>query len=170
MICNHLFVVPTDETIEYFNRNISGCPFAIHPDQFKVTLMVTKDELDADPTAVYQAKAGNTRMFYNPAVRGSSLIMPLISPELVLEHGKLMEQGTNPVFTPFYSPHINMVDAVPPLKKYIRGWINSLSGIFRNDPTILTFTGETVEVVDFSFPPDYYYDQEMMNIGLQMGR
>jgi len=170
MICNHLFVVPTVETVEYFSRIISGCPFAIHPEKFKVTLMVTQDEIEPDPTIVYQAKPGNTRLFYNPSLRGSSLIMPLISPQMVLEHGSMMEQGVTPAFDTFYSPHLTMVDAVPPMKKYVRSWINSLSGIFRNEDLILEFSGETVETVEFPMPPDYYYDQEMKNVAAMLYR
>lgn len=163
MRVNHLFVVPDQTTLDYFKQQVSGCPFAIHPEDFRVTIAITEHDVEPHPDAYYLAKAGMMELFPNiqmvdgsPQAVGSSLILPLLSIDMVKAEAEI---GGNP-FNTLYSPHLTVVEHTPPLKNYIRSWINSLSGIFLRAEIPFVFVNETVETIDLDIMPSLGFIQD----------
>ena len=161
MVYNHVFLVPSPDTKAYFARQFSGCPFAVHVDQFRVSLAISPDTLDPSflEDFVFVAEAGSMRLYPNPSMGGSSLILPLVAPSMQSANAALLESA-RPAYDLIYSPHLTIVEQMPPLKRYIKAWVNSLSAVFRNEPIYFEFMNPTLEAVDFPYPPDEYYLRE----------
>jgi len=169
MIVNNIFVVPDEGTLDYFNRQFSGCPFRVIPEEFRVIVASSPHSIVPDPDRTYVAQAGNMKLFPNTANGGSSLILPLISFGLMKANAEYYE-ASSPAYPTIYSPHIVIVENMPPLRRYIKAWINSLSGTFRNEVGRLGFGNETLETVEVEHIPSYGYLLEQEAIVKELSR
>ena len=156
MVVNHLFVVPSDNTLAYLEQQTSGCPFTIDLSKVFVTVAFTTAAIEPDSSQIYLAEMGNLSLFPNLNLGGSSLILPLVSNSLQQANFDISETEGD-AFDILYSPHLTLVETMPPNRRYIKSWINSLSGIFKADGRPLEFGNETVESIELSSPLDEGY-------------
>ncbi len=175
MIGYELFVVPSPETLAFFQQSFSGCPFEVRPENFRVTIATTIEPPEPKDT-VYYCRAGSMKLYANATNQGGSLLLlPLVSADdpkhSMLEHNRAIVQECGSAYDLMYSPHLVVVEHLPPLRNYVRGWINSLSGVFHNSQHVFTFSNETVECKELDpIPNSFYYLQEVASIVEMMQR
>jgi len=164
MILNHLFVVPTDETLKYLGDMMAATPIhGLDLNNLRVSIMITADEIEAEPEKVYTAHAGSIMLQRDAEVEGTSMILPLVSEDLFNANKELQAAGVQPAFFEgWYVPHMKFISALPPMRRYIKAWINSISTTLYTQGATLTFTGEQVLKEDFVAIPDYYFMVETM--------
>lgn len=161
MIVNQLHVVPTPETLDYLNKLVSSVFLDLFPDQWRVELISTTDEIVADPTRVYRAGTSHFKPWYDQNLGTSSLILTLLSPDLFQRVQELGDEGVGSAFYETYNPHIVCIPYMPPLNSNVKRAMLSLANVFGANNTELTFTGELVSTVNIDAPPEFNYNVAM---------
>ncbi|QDH83479.1 hypothetical protein [Achromobacter phage Motura] len=164
MVLNHLFVTPTVETLKHLTDMMAATPIhGLDLSNLRVTLFISPDEIEAEPTKVYSATPGSLVLQHDAEVDGTSLVMPLASDSMYMANRQLQEGGTEPAFFGgWYLPYMKLVRALPPMRRNIRAWINSISTTLYTYQEPLYFTNEQVVAEEFTAIPDYYYMVDTM--------
>lgn len=158
MLFNELICLPTDETMAHLSRVFSACPFDLNLRTLYVVLAQSERPLKADPSRVYEAKAGTMNVWYDTAVQLSSLILPL-------ESGSMNERATearggepSTFYGDHYFPHMIVVQDMPPLARHYSTFIASISHVLATSEYPLFFDAELVVQRDYHAIPqaDYY--------------
>lgn len=158
---NRLFVVPTDETLDYFSKLLSGNPVGVDLQSLRVELMLTQDELLIEPARVYEAQAINVNVFYDSQLGQSSVIATLQSADMQERVKELHQEGAVREFYDWYIPYCVIKRNMPPLSKHFRTWRVQIANALCANERPLFFTGEYVEQQTLEYPPDFDYIQAM---------
>jgi hypothetical protein len=164
MIVNRLLVFPTQNTLDYFSRIFSGCPFDLDLNQMYVEINSSVQEMTCDTDAIYEATAGTLDIYYDTAINDSSLILPLTSPSLV-ERCKQVRSYAPTAFyydkennREYYFPFLLIKDIAPTKSISYRRFLASISTTLAGNHYPLLFGNEYIVTADFDQIPhqDYY--------------
>ncbi len=158
MLVHQMFVLPSPETLSYFSRLLSGCPFPIDMYSFCVELNSSEYPMVPDTARVYVAEAGNLNTYYDSATGQSSLILPLHSPALDERVAELREQSPSAFYGQHYFPFMLLSRPSPQLSRPNRSFISSISSTLAGNHQPLIFEAECILSKDMKNPPflDYY--------------
>lgn len=161
MLCNRLYVRPTETTMSYLSAVMSGSPVDLDLSELKVEIITTQDGLEIDPSRVYTAQAINVNVFYDTALQRSSVICTLVSEDLQERAKELNREGVVREFYDWYVPYMVIKPDMPPMSRSYRSWRLSLANALCQNERPLHFTGEFVEQENMQAFPDYDFIQAM---------
>ncbi len=155
MQVNYLWVSLADESKQWLQQLCQSHPEVTLNWEPKVEIMTTLDPVEPEPLRVYQGAVTNFDIWYNTELGTSQGIISLDSPSLVGEHDTLIAENVQPAFSTPYVPHIVFIEYMPPSKRRLKAWLNSVATAMVGQK--LFFTNEQMEVVDRStgFEHDY---------------
>lgn len=162
MIAYQLFTLPTRQTLDYFKRLFTTCPFDIDWEMTYVELnMSVTPGMENNFEAHFSAVAGNPNpkasnkgfaRLYDPAMEMTNLYLPLTSPDMEARAEELRE-AFKPLFHP--KPFIYMVVKQGFHNRVeFNNFVNSISDMIINYQTPLEFEGEFVRPIDVTVPND----------------
>lgn len=171
MLVNRLLVFPTQNTLDYFSRILSGCPFDLDLNQMYVEVNSSVNEMIPDSNIIYEASAGTLNTYYDTATNESSLILPLISPSLT-ERCKQVRSYAPTAFyydkennKEYYFPFLVVKEIAPPKSISYRGFLASISTTLAGNHYPLLFSNEYIVTSEFDqIPHQDYYNSMLANI------
>lgn len=169
MNVNQLFVLPAQETLDFFSAQFSGCPFDL--DLSKMYLEVNSSLFDMEPLPeeVYIADMGAMDIYFDQSTMSSSLLLPVYSKSLTDRCAELRENAPTTFYGEDYFPFLVVKQNVNTLSRSTRRFIRSLSDTMVNltDHRLL-FEGEFVLQNDYATVPWLdYYNQQRANIAIR---
>lgn len=162
MILNTLYAVLEDGSREYLQRMMSAMPEGLVLDfNPKIEIFTSPDPLVPNKSNVYTARTVTLGMWYSGERQATNGLIVLDSPQLELRHAELIGEGKTWAWPFGYHPYYQLMPFVPPLKRHVRGWINSINNTLASSDTPLIFGDERVEAVEYDSPPNYEFNMEM---------
>jgi hypothetical protein len=159
MLVNELICLPTRETLDYLSHIFSGCPFDLDLSKCYVVLNISEEQMETEPDNVYKATAGNMNVWYDTGTEMSSLILPLISPELNARAQELRADAPSAFYGSHYFPHMVVVQDMPPMARHFSSFISSMAHVLATTPdSPLFFDAELVMSKNYYAVPqaDFY--------------
>ncbi|BAG41452.1 hypothetical protein [Ralstonia phage phiRSL1] len=157
MLVNQLIVLPTQDTLAYLNRVFDGCSFDIDWSQSFVEVNSSVQPMEADPTRKYTAVAGTMNVYYDSATGDNSLLLPLVSDELVERCAELRVDAPSAFYGNAYFPFLVVKRNYAPRRAHRRYFITSIADVLYADRYPLTFDAELVLPRTFETVPDMDY-------------
>jgi hypothetical protein len=162
MMLNTLYVVLEDGTREYLQRMMGAAPDGLNLDfNPKIELFTSPDTITPDKRNIYNARSITFDMWYSGHIQATSGLIVLDSPSMESRYTELLSEGQTPAWPYGYHPHYTLIPFVPPLKRHVRAWLNSISNTLAESDTPLIFGNEQVEVVEYTSPPNYEFNMIM---------
>ena len=160
MQANQVVVFPDKDTTEYLSKLFLNCPFDVDINSLYVVLNETREPADLQPSRVYLARAGKLDYWYDVGLGGTSLILPLISDQLLMRMAEL-RIASGSLFHPSPLAFMVIKDYMPPLARPYRNFVVSVTDMLLLNEQPLVFTGETHAYKDFDHVPyqAYYEDR-----------
>lgn len=161
MIYNQLLVLPTPDTLTYLSNLMSGSALDFDLSKYYVELMLSEDQMTAQPDRIYSALTLNVRVWYDPHTQLSSLILTLDSAEMAQRCIELHEKGVVRSFYNYFNPHIMMKQGMPPLSHHYKTAILQIKNALGSNSRPLYFGREFLTQIDLQSPPQYEYNEAM---------
>lgn len=161
MLVNQLFCVPTSETMQYLMNVTADATIDLDPDIWAVEIMTSEDDIVPDQDATYEAHASSVKVWYDPAIQRSSLLMSLVSPDLQRRCVELNDDGVLRAFYDEYFPHMPVRRDMPANSRRVKRFTLQLANAVCDDKKILTFGNEFVIQSTLYTPPDFAYNEAM---------
>lgn len=158
MLVHQMFVLPSPETLDYFSKIMSACPFNIDIYSFGVELNSSEYPMVPDIDRVYVAEAGNMNTYYDSSTGQSSLILPLRSRAMDERATELREHAPSAFYGEHFFPFMLMSLPSPQLSRPNRSFIASIASTLAGNHQPLIFEAECILSKDVKNPPflDYY--------------
>jgi hypothetical protein len=161
MIYNQLWVLPTQETLNYLSSLMQGASLDIDLNSFKVEIITTLDDgFVVCPDNMYSATGLSLKTWYDGYLQDSSLILSLHSDDLMARALELNQQGIVREGGDFYNPHLVVRQHMPSLNVTYRRFVNSMANVLCSDVK-LWFGCEHAITVDLPALPDHEYNMAM---------
>lgn len=163
MIYEQLFVLPTDDTLNYLSSVLHNSSVELDLSEFKIEVITTRDSVVAHPERLYTARASSLEVFYDNNLGQSSLILSLISNDLEQRALELNAAGITREWYNYYNPHIVIIPRCPPLSERFKRFKLGAANAFINNHTDfeMTFGLEYVTTHQISAPIRYEYNTAM---------
>ena len=168
MQVNELVVLPTQETLEYLAYTMSACPFDMNLQDTYVTLNMSQEPMEPDPSRVYKATAGSLGIWYDQATGYSSLILPLYSESMIERVAELRADAPSAFYGDHWFAFMVLVPDFPPQARRYVAFINSISdSLAMAQEAPLFFDAELVRSTEVHAVPfaDYYAAQIARHYG-----
>jgi hypothetical protein len=148
---NHVAVKAPGYLYKAVAKLLEGTPIATTAeDNFHATVFYSKTPLNTftpDPTKEFEVTITGARIWYDPYLGCTNLIIDLISPELEKRHEMIKEKCGGVSVYPKYEPHLTLVYDMPAFTHTRKSFLNAFTDYVQTYLTgeKIALTGEYLE-------------------------